>query len=84
MASMTTQGDVIHVAIELSQSSWLVAARLSDAKKSHLFRIAGGEASALLKLLSSLRMLLQQRHAGRPRSSAVSRRAGMASGYIGY
>ena len=56
MASMTTQGDVIHVAIELSQSSWLVAARLPDAKKSHLFRIAGGEASALLKLLSSLRM----------------------------
>jgi len=56
MASMTAQGDVIHVAIELSQSSWLVAARLPDAKKSHLFRVAGGEASALLKLLSSLRM----------------------------
>ena len=66
MASMTTQGDVIHVAIELSQSSWLVAARLPDAKKSHLFRIAGGEASALLKLLSSLRM----RFAAKTRRSA--------------
>lgn len=67
MASMTTQGDVIHVAIELSQSSWLVAARLPDAKKPYLFRIAGGEFSALLlKLLFSLRM----RFAAKTRRSA--------------
>ena len=52
MASITAAGEnAIHVAIELSQSTWLIAARLPNANKSHLFRIPGGEASALLKLL---------------------------------
>jgi transposase len=59
MTSMSATGeDAIHVAIELSQSTWLVAARVPDAKKPHLFKIAGGEAPALLKLLSSLHMRL--------------------------
>ena len=57
MTSMTAAGEnAIHVAIELSKSTWLIAARLPSAKKPHLFRVPGGEASALLKLLSSLRM----------------------------
>lgn len=57
MTSMTAIGeDVIHVGIELSRSTWLVATRLPNAKKPQLFRISGGETSALLKLLSSLRM----------------------------
>jgi transposase len=49
------QDNIIYVAIELSNSTWLVAARLPKAKKPLFFRIAGGNTSALLTLLSSLR-----------------------------
>lgn len=57
MPPMTAGGEsTIHVAIELSQSTWLVAARLPQANKPNLFRIPGGQASALLALLSSLRI----------------------------
>jgi transposase len=55
MSSMTTdQHHIIHVAIELSHSTWLVAARLPRAEKSYLHRVAGGDTTALLALLSSL------------------------------
>ena len=56
MSSMTADQDhIIYVAIELSRSTWLVAARLPRAEKPQLHRIAGGDTAALLTLLSSLR-----------------------------
>src|SRR3954468_24657456 len=47
--------NIVHIAIELSFSSWLVAARLSGAKKSRLHRIEGGDTGALLALIAKLR-----------------------------
>jgi transposase len=56
MSSMTTdQHHIIHVAIELSNSTWLVAARLPRTEKPHLHRVTGGDTTALLAHLSSLR-----------------------------
>jgi transposase len=45
----------IHVAIELSSSSWLVATRLPGAEKSRLRRLEGGDTTGLLALLTDLR-----------------------------
>ena len=45
----------INLAIELSASSWLVAARLPEAEKSRLHRIEGGDTTALLALITELR-----------------------------
>ena len=45
--------NTVHIAIELSFSSWLVAARLTGAKKSRLHRIEGGDTGALLALIRS-------------------------------
>jgi hypothetical protein len=39
--------NIIHIAVELSLSSWLVAARLPGTEKSRLHRIEGGDATAL-------------------------------------
>ena len=62
MASITAVVDsIIHVAIELSQSTWLVAARLPQANKPKVFRVPGGQAPALLALLSFLRGRLATR-----------------------
>src|SRR5258708_13469316 len=47
--------NTVHVAIELSASSWLVAVRPPGAEKSRLHRIEGGEATALLALIAELR-----------------------------
>ena len=47
--------NTVHIAIELSFSSWLVAARLAGAKKSRLHRIEGGDTGALLALIAELR-----------------------------
>ena len=47
--------NIIHIAIELSVSSWLVAARLPGAEKSRLHRITGGDTTALLALIAELR-----------------------------
>jgi transposase len=47
--------NTIHVAIELSFSSWLVAARLPGTDKSWLRRIDGGDIAALLALIGELR-----------------------------
>lgn len=54
MSSKTTD-HVIHLAIELSSATWLIAARLPGIEKPQLHRIAGGDSTALLKLISSLR-----------------------------
>jgi transposase len=48
-------GNIIHIAIELSVSSWLVAARLPGAEKSRLHRLTGGDTTALLALIAELR-----------------------------
>src|SRR3954465_13583643 len=47
--------NIVHIAIELSVSSWLVAARLPGAEKSRLHRITGGDTTALLALIAELR-----------------------------
>jgi transposase len=44
------------VAIELSVSSWVVAARQPGADKSRLHRLEGGDTAALLKTIADLRM----------------------------
>src|SRR3954470_11280509 len=46
--------NIVHIAIELSVSSWFVAARLPGADKSRLHRITGGDTSALLALIAEL------------------------------
>lgn len=47
--------NTVHVAIELSISSWLVAVRPPGAEKARLHRIRGGDAMALLALLAEVR-----------------------------
>jgi transposase len=51
----TDQDHIIHVAIELSRSTWLVAARFPQVTKPHLYKINAGDTTALLTLLASLR-----------------------------
>jgi transposase len=46
--------NIVHVAIELSSSTWLVAARLPLAEKSRLHRIEAGDTMALLAWLAEL------------------------------
>jgi transposase len=66
MLSMPPHHDaVIHLAIELSSSTWLVAARLPEDEKPRLHRIGGGDTAGLLALISSLRT----RVAGRLRAA---------------
>ena len=48
-------GNTIHIAIELSVSSWLVAVRLPGREKSRVHRIEGGDTPALLALIVELR-----------------------------
>ena len=47
--------NTVHVAIELSFSSWLVAARLPGIQKVRLHRVEGGNTAALLTLIGELR-----------------------------
>jgi transposase len=47
--------NTIRIAIELSVSSWLVAARLPGAEKSRLYRIEGGDTATLLARIDELR-----------------------------
>ncbi len=48
--------NTIHIAIELSVSSWLVAVRTpGGSEKARLHRIEGGESAALLALITSVR-----------------------------
>lgn len=47
--------NTVYVVIELSVSSWLVAARLPGTDKSRLHRLEGGDAAALLKIIVDLR-----------------------------
>jgi transposase len=47
--------NTVYVSIELSVSSWLVAARLPGIEKSRLHRLDGGDTAALLKTIADLR-----------------------------
>ena len=53
-AAMSSE-NTVYIAIELSVSSWLVAARLPNTNKARLHRLEGGNTTALLKLIAELR-----------------------------
>lgn len=48
--------NTVYVAIELSVSSWVVAARLPGIEKSRLYRLEGGDTATLLRAIADLRM----------------------------
>ena len=52
----------ILLAIELSASTWLVAARVPGSEKPHLHRIDGGDTVAFLTLILSLQARVARRH----------------------
>lgn len=52
---MTFQSNMILVALELSNSIWLVGTRLPGAQKSRMHRISAGDTAALLTLFDGLR-----------------------------
>ena len=54
MQTIDTVNPTILLAVELSASTWLVAARVPGWEKPHLHRIDGGDTAALLALISSL------------------------------
>jgi transposase len=56
---------VIYLALELSCSTWLLAARLPGCEKPKLHRLEGGDASGLLRLTASLRENVEAK-LGRP------------------
>jgi transposase len=56
--------NAVHVAIELSASSWLVAARLPGAEKARLHRVEGGDTVALLSVIAELRSSASKKLAG--------------------
>lgn len=72
---MMLSGNTIHVAIELSASSWLVAARLPGIEKSRLHRIDGGNTAALLEVIAELRSRASAK-LGRPAELACCFEAG--------
>jgi transposase len=51
---MSFTSDSILIAIELSNSLWLVGTRMPGAQKSHMHRVDAGDTTALLNLLSGL------------------------------
>lgn len=51
----------VHVAIELSASSWLVAARLPGIKKVRLDRLESGDTMGLLKIIADFRSQVSMR-----------------------
>ncbi len=63
------------VAVELSLSSWLVAVRMPGADKARIHRIEGGDAAALLALITDLRGRASGR-SGRPATVASCFEAG--------
>ncbi|MGY3622312.1 transposase [Bradyrhizobium sp. USDA 10063] len=67
--------NTVYVSIELSVSSWLVAARLPGIEKSRLHRVKGGDAATLLKTMADLR-LKASAGLGRPADLACCFEAG--------
>lgn len=52
---MPTAENIVHIAIELSTSLWLVGARLPGADKARMHRIDAGDVAGLLALVGDLR-----------------------------
>jgi transposase len=52
---MTPSANTIHVAIELSNTLWLVGTRLPGTGKPRMYRLAAGDVTGLLTLLADLR-----------------------------
>jgi transposase len=50
-----SSGNIVYVSIELSVSSWLVAARLPNTEKLRLHRLEGGNTAALLTVIAEVR-----------------------------
>src|SRR5215510_15628709 len=61
MQPINTVNPTIYLAIELSASTWVIAARLPESEKPHLHRIEGGDTAALFALISSLRARVARR-----------------------
>jgi transposase len=61
MQPIHTVNPTILLAIELSASTWLVAARVPGSEKPYLHRIDSGDTAALLALISSLRNSVARR-----------------------
>jgi transposase len=55
MSASTTSPAVLHLALELSVTSWLIAYRLPWRDKIRLQRVSAGDSAALLTLVSDLR-----------------------------
>ena len=72
--------NTVHVAIELSFSSWLVAARLPGIQKVRLHRVEGGNTAALLTLSGSYARALRGSWTGLRIWRAALRRVEMGSG----
>ena len=79
-----TFGNTVYIAVELSVSSWLVAARLPGVERQRQQRLEGGDTVALLALIAELRSLASRSWAGPQRWRAASRRAGMGFGCTDY
>lgn len=71
---MSFTSDTILVALELSNSLWLVGTRMPGAQKSHMHRVNAGDTATLLRLLSGLQS--RQRAQGIPAPIAVCFEAG--------
>lgn len=71
---MSFTSDNILVALELSNSLWLVGTRVPGAQKSHMHRVSAGDTAALLGLLTGLQSC--QRTQGDPAPIAVCFEAG--------
>lgn len=56
--------NTLHIAIELSFSSWLVASRLLGTDRPRLHRVEGGDTAALLALIAELRSAASIRLSG--------------------
>src|SRR4029077_10056588 len=74
LAAMQSE-NIVYVSIELSVSSWLVAARLPHTEKLRLHRVAGGDTAALLTVMAELRSRASAR-LGRPADVACCFEAG--------
>ncbi len=56
--------NIVYVAIELSVSSWLVAARLPGTEKARLHRVVWGDTAALLALIAEMRSAASSKLSG--------------------
>ena len=55
MSASTMSRPVVHLALELSVTSWVIAYRLPWSDKVRLLRVSAGDGAALLALVSDLR-----------------------------